>query len=108
MLPVISGDRRTERRRAHRTPKPGKVKFSWNTEGRERVAQGELLDLSASGMRLLVRDALRTGTAVRFQADDAGLHGSAVVRHCVQKGLKYIVGAEFLGGLAWKSAETAK
>jgi hypothetical protein len=30
------------------------------------------------------------------------LHGSASVKSCVRKGMKYLVGLEFSAGLKWK------
>lgn len=97
-----SGEQHKERRRAERGVKPGKVSLSWSLEGRERVSQVELVDLSSTGMRLKLKDALPVGLAIRFRVDGIALHGSAVVRHCTQKRLMYLVGVEFLGGLVWK------
>ena len=96
------GVKQKERRRADRSSKTGKVTISWTLDGRERVAQAELVDLSATGIRFCLRDPLPIGTAIRFRVDPMHLHGSAKVRHYVQKGLRYTVGAEFLGGLVWK------
>ncbi|MBS1830125.1 MAG: PilZ domain-containing protein [Acidobacteria bacterium] len=77
------------------------MKLSWNSGGQERMALGDLQDVSSTGLRLSTIDPLPAGTAIRFQADTIRLHGTAVVRHCTQKGLRYLVGVEFLGGLTW-------
>lgn len=96
-----SKDRGREKRRSARIPQSGKVKFSWTSDGQERMAIGDLLDVSAGGMRISSVQRLPAGQAIRFQAETLRLHGSAIVRHCTQKGLRYVLGVEFLGGLTW-------
>ncbi|MFN7939060.1 MAG: PilZ domain-containing protein [Bryobacteraceae bacterium] len=96
-----STDSSREKRRSARTSKTGKVKLSWTSNGQERMALGDLLDISTGGMRISTLDRLPQGTAIRFQSETIRLHGSAIVRHCTQKGLRYVLGVEFLGGLTW-------
>ena len=96
------GKRIKERRRTQRSPKNAKIRISWSADGRERVSQADLLDLSVTGMRLSARDPIPLGAPFRFRVEGIDLHGSATIRHCLQKGLKYTLGAEFLGGLTWK------
>jgi len=47
-------------------------------------------------------------TYVTLQSVGLGLHGSASVRSCVRKGMKYIVGLELSGGLKWKPKSPAE
>ena len=45
---------------------------------------------------------LEKQTYVTLQSPGLGLHGTASVRTCARKGMKYIVGLEFSAGLKWK------
>jgi len=68
----------------------------------DRFMKGRILDVSESGIRVELPDPLDRQTYVTLQAASLGLHGSASVRSCVRKGMKYIVGLELSGGLKWK------
>jgi hypothetical protein len=70
--------------------------------GEQKFAYAKILDVSESGMRVELREALARHAYVSLRADKIGLQGSASVRSCVKKGGKYLVGLEFSGGLKWK------
>jgi hypothetical protein len=88
-----------ERRRSPRAQKTGKVRVGFDVEGDQRGAFCTLMDLSAAGMRIASPERIPVNTTILFQIESPYLHGSAKVRHCTQKGMKFIVGVEFLGGL---------
>lgn len=70
--------------------------------GEQKFAYAQILDVSESGMRVELREALARQAYVSLRADQIGLQGSASVRSCVKKGNKFIAGLEFSGGLKWK------
>jgi hypothetical protein len=68
----------------------------------DRFISGNVVDVSESGIRVELRDPLEKQTYVTLQAASLGLQGSASVKSCMRKGMKYVVGLEFSGGLKWK------
>jgi|SRR5579871_890863 len=90
-------------RRHERIPQSAAVQVGWNDRwGNEKFASGEILDVSASGMRVKVPEELAAHTLVTLRSDRLALHGRASARSCVRQGAKYLVGLEFIGGLSWK------
>jgi hypothetical protein len=73
--------------------------------GEQKFAYAQILDVSESGMRVELREALARQSYVSLRADQIGLQGSASIRSCVKKGGKFFVGLEFSGGLKWKPKE---
>jgi len=69
------------------------------------VSRGRLVDVSEAGMRVELPEPLEKLTYLTLRADGLKLHGTASVRSCTRKGLKYVVGLEFSGGLQWKPPE---
>ena len=97
----MAGDSRT--RREDRSAAPAVIRVMWVDKlGRERFASVQSYDISASGMRLSLPEAVEARSFVRLQCAELGIHGTASVRHCEHQGGKYLVGLEFLGGLKWK------
>ncbi|MDP2998684.1 MAG: hypothetical protein Q8N47_14450 [Bryobacterales bacterium] len=47
-------------------------------------------------------EAIETRMFVQVQVERYGLVGMACVRHCAQKGLRYVVGLEFALDVRWK------
>ncbi len=92
-----------ELRRHARADKSAPLQLIWkDRQGLDRFINGSILDVSESGIRVELREPLEKQTYVTLQAASLGLHGSASVRTCTRKGMKYIVGLEFSGGLKWK------
>ena len=85
-------------RRHTRSTQAAQVQIVWN----HGVLKGRIINVSESGMRVEVSDPLEKQTYVTLQAASLGLHGSASVRTCTRKGMKYLVGLEFSAGLKWK------
>jgi hypothetical protein len=71
-------------------------------QGLDRFINGSIIDISESGLRVELREALEKQTYVTLKAANLGLHGSASVKSCARKGMKYTVGLEFSGGMKWK------
>jgi hypothetical protein len=92
-----------ELRRHARSGKSAPVQLIWkDRQGLDRFINGSIIDVSESGVRVELREPLEKQIYVTLQAVSLGLHGSASVRTCARKGMKYVVGLEFSGGLKWK------
>ena len=90
-------------RRHLRSTRSAPVQIVWkNRQGLDGFLNGRIIDVSEAGMRVEVSDPLEKQTYVTLQAAGLGLHGSASVRTCTRKGMKYIVGLEFSAGLKWE------
>jgi hypothetical protein len=90
-------------RRHTRSAKSAPVQIIWkDRKGDDAFMNGRIIDVSESGMRVEVGDPLEKQTYVTLQAVSLGLHGSASVRSCARKGMKYLVGLEFSAGMKWK------
>ena len=90
-------------RRHSRSPRSGPVQLTWkDANGNAQVSRGRLVDISEAGMRVELPEPLEKLTYLTVRADGLGIHGTASVRSCIRKGLKYVVGLEFSAGLHWK------
>ena len=90
-------------RRHARSTQAAQVQLVWKTrQGLDGFLNGRIIDVSESGIRVEVSDPLEKQTYVTLQAASLGLHGSASVRTCARKGMKYVIGLEFSAGLKWK------
>jgi hypothetical protein len=90
-------------RRHARSAKAAPLQLIWkDRQGIDRFINGSIIDISESGVRVELREPLEKQTYVTMQAAGLGLHGSASVKSCSRKGMKYVVGLEFSGGLKWK------
>jgi len=92
-----------ELRRHTRSTKSAPVHVVWkDRQGVDNVIRGTIIDVSESGIRIELAEPLDKQTYVTLQSTSLGLHGSASVRSCTRKGVKYVVGLELSGGLKWK------
>ena len=92
-----------ELRRHVRAAKSSPVQIVWkDRQGTDKFVQGRIVDVSESGIRVEITEPLEKQTYVTLQSPRLGLHGTASVRSCTRKGLKYAVGLEFSAGLQWK------
>ena len=88
-----------ERRREVRVRRGTEVRLVWdNSRGESRYAVTKTYDLSRSGVRVYLMEAIERSSYVRVQADGLKLSGTAVVRDCTRKGGNYSIGLEFSGG----------
>jgi PilZ domain-containing protein len=90
-------------RRHERAEKSSPVQIVWqDRSGEDRFINGRSLDISTSGMRVESAEKIDQQTYVTVQCAALGLHGRASVRSCTRKGMKYVLGLEFSGGMQWK------
>jgi|SRR5665213_3777487 len=95
--------REGELRRHARAEKSSPLQIVWqDRSGVDRFISGRSLDISPSGMRAEVPQAIEKQTYVTLQCAALGLQGAASVRTCTRKGTKFVLGLEFSGGLQWK------
>ena len=95
-----------ELRRHSRIEKSSPVRIVWqDRSGTGRLVNGRSLDISPSGIRVEVPEPIDKQTYVTVQCNALGLHGTASVRTCTRKGLRFVVGLEFSGGMQWKAGE---
>jgi hypothetical protein len=95
-----------ELRRHARAEKSSPVQIAWkDRSGVDKYVMGRSLDISASGMRVEIPEPIDKQTYITLQCVALGLHGSASVRTCSRKGMKYVLGLEFSAGLQWKPKE---
>ena len=89
-----------ERRRDVRYPIEERIEVLWQEErGDPYILRCRCLDVSAGGLRIEVPNRIPARTKVNFIFDQAAFAGSGSVRYCIGKGLNYILGIEFCGGL---------
>jgi hypothetical protein len=95
--------REGELRRHERADQSLPVQIVWqDRSGTDRFINGRTLNVSKSGMRVETGEQIDRLTYVTVQCVALGVHGRASVRSCTRKGMKYILGLEFSGGLQWK------
>jgi len=92
-----------ELRRHERTVSSARLQIVWKDRaGVDKFINGRTLDISKAGMRIEISEPIEKQTYVTLQCPALGLHGTASVRTCTRKGMRYTVGLEFSGGLQWK------
>jgi PilZ domain len=90
-------------RRHARADKSAPVQVIWkDRQGVDRFINGRIINVSESGVRVELAEPLEKQIYVTLQCVSLGLHGSASVRSCTRKGVRYVVGLELSGGLKWK------
>jgi len=90
-------------RRHSRAEKSSPIQIVWkDRSGADRFVTGKTLDISVAGMRVEISEPIDKQTYVTMQCTALALRGTASVRSCTRKGMKYILGLEFSGGLQWK------
>ncbi len=94
--------------RRHSRAKAGSiVELVWkDRHGNEKFTKARALDISESGMRVEVPEQISEGSYVTFRAGELALHGRGSVKSCRGKGIRYVVGLEFSGGMKWKPKPT--
>jgi hypothetical protein len=92
-----------ELRRHTRSARSSPIQIAWkDRQGIDRFLTGRVIDVSESGIRVETSESLEKQAYVTLQSAGLGLHGSASVRTCTRKGMKYLVGLEFSAGMKWK------
>jgi hypothetical protein len=95
---MASGNlRRHERKRF-----PASIRVSWQDHlGDDKSVMTRSFDISETGVRFELHEALLPRSGVIVRGDKLGLQTRATVRFCERKGTKYAVGVEFAGGYRW-------
>ena len=89
-------------RRYPRLPKPGKIRVNWrDPNGFSYQVNARIVDICRLGARLELEKNIEPMTLVHVQSQDLHLAGVAVIRHCSRKGLAWVAGLQFAGGLEW-------
>jgi len=71
--------------------------------GEDKFVSAKALDISESGLRMQMPEALPRHAYLTLRASKLGLLGSASVRHCTRLGgAKFAIGVEFTAGMRWK------
>jgi hypothetical protein len=95
-----------EHRRRPRNPLTGKVKVYWKgDQGLSYQQISRCLDISPAGARLESNRPIPLRAMIRLESPDFHIAGLATVRHCNRRGMQYVVGVEFSGGLEWRGPE---
>lgn len=82
-------------RKADRAAFTGDVKLTWEEAGYPRLARATGCDLSDTGMSCRVLSPIPERTQVRIEGAGFASPRYAVVRHCTQKGARFLLGLEF-------------
>ena len=91
-----------DNRRFPRYARPGKVKIPWRDHhGHSHQVTAKCVDISRTGMKVLLEKPVEPMTMVNVQSADFRIAGVAIIRHCARKGLGYVAGLQFAGGLEW-------
>jgi hypothetical protein len=81
------------------------VKIMWcDTSGHDKFANATALDISETGLRLKVPEALPVQSCVTMRSDALKLRGQASVRYCSRLGTTYAIGLEFGRDVRWSPA----
>jgi len=89
---------KANRRKYPREILEGRIYLWWqDTNGRDCVAHGTCVDVSAHGVQLEVSHPISARTLVYFRLQEVHLTASATVRYCRPRGRSYRVGLEVSG-----------
>jgi hypothetical protein len=81
------------------------VKIMWcDPSGHDKFANALALDVSETGVRLKVPEALTVQSCITLRCENLKLQGQASVRYCSRMGTTYAVGLEFGRGVRWSPA----
>ena len=94
-------------RRHSRIPLDARIRVVWEQDGHYLATVGRTVDVTETGLGILLKDPIPMRTRVSFEVNSVNLRGTATVRFLHRKGLNHIVGLEFVGSLRWKSPAPA-
>jgi hypothetical protein len=96
-----------ERRRSKRDIISGSVGILWGPNSQEeRVAQAQLVDVSAHGIKFRLAQRVPAGAWLMVNHHTAGISGRGTVRYCRMVKSVYEIGVEFTGGTGWNAASS--
>jgi hypothetical protein len=95
--------RNGEARKHARYRVQGSLRILWqDAEGRERVSNAQLVDVSVSGTRLRVEERIPERTSLICNDRKHGISGRGTVRYLHYVKGRYEIGVEFSGGTGWQ------
>ena len=87
----------SDKRRKQRQLFDCALEIAWHdTRQTSHTLTVRAIDLSNSGIRVESSEPIELGTQVYVRAERYGLTGSTSVRHCGRRGVKYVLGLEFI------------
>ena len=93
---------KTDSRRKVRHTVRGTLSIPWeDASGRERTSTANLINVSVSGLQVLVAEQIPVSTYVTCNDAKLGISGRGTVRYCNFSKGKYLIGIEFIGG-GWR------
>jgi hypothetical protein len=97
--------KRNETRRCDRVPSSASVKLRWNgPSGDLHFARGKILNSSGAGLCIELIEPIKPLSFVALDAPElarSDLAAGGSIRHCTQKGAKYVVGVELNARAKW-------
>jgi hypothetical protein len=89
-------------RREDRNALSAKVRLTWQDErGASHFGYGQGINISLSGLAVLFEETIPLRSNVGFEIPRMKLRGSGSVRYLRRKGLKQIIGLQFIGSFRW-------
>jgi hypothetical protein len=95
--------RKAELRRHPRYPLAGTLRILWDDNGREVVSKGKLVNVSVSGIQLMVENRIPVRTHIFCNEPALKIAGRGSVRYCQFVKGKYLIGVDFSGGTGWSA-----
>lgn len=90
-------------RRHDREASSEEILLGWtDSQGHLHQVRGKCLDISEFGLQIESMEPVAVRTYVLVKSRKLGIDGSASVRHCTRKGIRYRLGLEFSGGLRYR------
>jgi hypothetical protein len=94
--------RKGELRKHPRYPLSGTVRILWeDSEARQVVTRARLVDVSVSGVQLMVENPIPIRTLIYCNEPALSIAGRGSVRYCQFSKGKYRIGIDFAGGTGW-------
>ncbi len=99
---IQATQRKRDTRREVRHPVNANIRILWEGDSnRENYASARLLNVSKSGVLLLLDQKIPTRAILSCREPTLGINGRGSVRHCTLSKGKYLVGVEFNNGTGW-------
>ena len=87
-------------RRYMRSPINARIEVGWqDNRGWQKQTQSRGVNMSSAGAAVMSPEPIAVGSTVYLNSKELLLMGAATVRHCTEKGTKFVVGLEFRGSL---------
>jgi hypothetical protein len=83
-----------ERRRHCRIPQDAAIDVTWTELGETKTSHARYVDISVGGLRVESPIEIPRDTEVMLRADHIDFTGTALVRHVVSSGTKFILGLQ--------------